>query len=207
MRRATLILTAALATTASAQWAFDDPAGLRLERIEQGFEDVSPLATSLEQYHYQLRQPSGFESVYRVPGTEGLLMRRSGAVHAIFERSEYVNTRYGDYAVAPPGTIYSIGAPSDELLASMSTGPRSLLSGATGLGTRNEHVSDLRISNRVGAALSATPDDEPLGVGTRSTMSERPSVWTHDVERRRRLDALFQRFPEDSSATGDATDD
>ena len=207
VRAATLILTASLACSAGAQWVPDDPSALRLERIEQGFEDVSPLATSLEQYDYQLRQPIGFDSVYRVPGAEGLLMRQSGAVHAIFERSEYVSTRFGEYAVAPPGTIYTIGAPSEELLASLSTGPRSLLSGSASRGSRAAHASELRVSNRIGSALAPAIEDELAGVGTRSLMSASPSVWTHDVERRRRLEALFSRLPEDSSAGGDATDD
>ncbi len=205
MRLTTLIPTALAASAALAQGVPQDPGALRLERIEQGFEDVSPLATSLEHYNIELRQPSGFDSVYRVPGSDGLLMRRDGALHALFERSEYVPTRFGAQAVAPPGTIYSIGPPSDELIASMSHGPRSLLSGASGATAYTPvPTSSLRVSNRI---APTAPDDAASGIGTRSLMSATPSVWTHDVERRRRVNALFDRLPQDSSGTSDPADD
>lgn len=205
MRLTTLILTALATSAALAQGVPEDPGALRLERIEQGFEDVSPLATSLEQYSFELRQPSGFDSVYRVPGSDGLLMRRDGAVHALFERSQYVPTRFGAQAVAPPGTVYSIGPPSDELVASMSRGPRSLLSGASGATAYTPApTSSLRVSNRI---ATTAPDSATTGIGTRSLMNAAPSVWTHEVERRRRVAALFDRLPEDSSGNADPADD
>lgn len=205
MRPAPLILTALAAGAALAQGVPDDPSALRLERIEQGFEDVSPLATSLEQFNPELRQPTGFESVYRVPGTDGLLMRRSGAVYAVFERSEYASSRFGDYPVVPPGTVYSIGAPSDDLIAHMSNGPRSLLSGTHATDRRAvTPTSSLRITNRI---LTPANTDESLAIGTRSLMSHAPSPWLHDVERRRRVDDLFDRLTQDSSEPDDQADD
>lgn len=205
MRPAPFILTALATSAALAQGVPDDPSALRLERIEQGFEDVSPLATSLEQFSFELRQPTEFDSVYRVPGTDGLLMRRSGAVYAVFERSEYAPSRFGDYPVVPPGTIYSIGAPSDDLIAHMSNGPRSLLSGTHASEQRAvTPTSSLRISNRIATPAGA---DESLAIGTRSLMGHAPSPWLHDVERRRRVDDLFDRLTQDSSGTAVPADD
>ncbi len=192
MRFTALILTA---LAASASLAQSDPA---LERIEQGYEDVSPLATSLEQYNHELRQPAAFDTVYRVPGTEGVLMRRNGALHALFERSEYIPTRFGDLAVPPAGTIYSIGPPSDSLLATFNRGPRSLMSAA---GAPAPHTSSLRVSNRIEAQAPAEPP------APRSLTSAAPNAWRHEAERLRRLDHLFAQLQQDSSNADAPTDD
>jgi hypothetical protein len=79
--------------------------------VDQGREDVGALGTSLRMEGVDMRLPAGFQRVYRVPGRDDLLMRGNGALFAIFPESVYRATRNGRVAVAPPGTVYSIGMP------------------------------------------------------------------------------------------------
>ena len=83
------------------------PTRPRLDIVDAGREDVGPLATSLRADPVDQRLPTGFDRVYRVPGSESLLMRGNGALFAVFEESVY--RRSG--AVLPPGTVFHIGMP------------------------------------------------------------------------------------------------
>jgi len=217
MRRLAITLLAA-AATAHAQPA-NDSGELRLERIEQGFEDISPLAHSLERFAPEFRSPSGFEAVYRVPGESDLLMRQSGAIRAIFGRSEYTRTRFGLRADVPAGAIYAIGEPSEHLLRSLRGGviraedaPRTLTgqpASHASAGQQNRPTSSLRVSNRLepGKPAPQTAPEMPELDPAR----ERPSVWTSDLMRQRRLEKLLapladQRAKEDSSAPRDTAE-
>lgn len=55
-----------------------------------------------------LRQPVGFQQVFALP--EGGFARQDGAITAVFPRSVYVNTRFGQRPVVPPGTVFRIGS-------------------------------------------------------------------------------------------------
>lgn len=192
----TRVITALAITLAVAlgQDPFGDPAALRLERVEQGFEDVSPLAISLQQPGPEFRAPVGWDAVYRVPGSDGLLMRQSGAVRAVFDRSEYAATRFGQEALVPAGTIYAIGEPDEALLQSLAgrTG-RSLVSG----GEQSPlPPSDLRVSNRL------TSEFDPAPAPPRPSRAAEPleiTVWTSDAVRRARVASLLEALREDSS--------
>jgi hypothetical protein len=83
------------------------PTRPRLDIVDAGREDVGPLATSLRADPVDQRLPTGFDRVYRVPGSESLLMRGNGALFAVFEESVY--RRAG--AALPPGTVFHIGMP------------------------------------------------------------------------------------------------
>jgi len=83
------------------------PTHSRLDIVDAGREDVGPLATSLRADPVDQRLPTGFDRVYRVPGSESLFMRGNGALFAVFEESVY--RRSG--AVLPPGTVFHIGMP------------------------------------------------------------------------------------------------
>ncbi len=92
-----------------------------LERVDPTIGDVSPLGESLREVNMQadLRVPTGFQNVYRVPGRSDLLMRASGGIYAIFPQSAYVPTEKGDMAaIVPPGTVFSIGMPGPWMYAS-----------------------------------------------------------------------------------------
>lgn len=83
------------------------PTRPRLDIVDAGREDVGPLATSLRADPVDQRLPTGFDRVYRVPGSEALLMRGNGALFAVFDESVY--RRSG--AALPPGTVFHIGMP------------------------------------------------------------------------------------------------
>jgi len=92
-----------------------------LERVDPTIADISPLSESLREVNMQadLRLPTGFQNVYRVPGRADLLMRASGGIYAIFPQSAYVPTEKGDMAaIVPPGTVFSIGMPGPWMYAS-----------------------------------------------------------------------------------------
>lgn len=91
-----------------------------LQRVDPTLSDVSPLGDSLRDVNMQadLRAPTGFQHVYRVPGRDDLLMRASGGVYAIFPQSTYLPTAQGMAATVPPGTVYSIGLPGPWALSS-----------------------------------------------------------------------------------------
>lgn len=87
-----------------------EPSGL--EPIDQGYEDIGALNSSLRVERPDLRIASGFDRVYRAPGNDGQLMRVDGALHAVFSQSEYVPTEHGTRPVVPAGTTWVIGEPS-----------------------------------------------------------------------------------------------
>jgi hypothetical protein len=84
----------------------------RLEIVDQGTEDRDVLSATLRTDPTDLRLPTEFERVYRVPGSSTLLMRGNGALFAVFEQSVYRQTSRGIQVVAPPGTVFHIGMPS-----------------------------------------------------------------------------------------------
>lgn len=95
-----------------------------LEPVEQRVADVDPLGTSIRQIETGLRQPFGFEEVYRVPGDDEYFMRIDGGLYAVFPRSVYTNRRFGELPLIPANTVFSIGPP-DFLLREAEPEPRN----------------------------------------------------------------------------------
>ncbi len=99
-----------------------NPAELQL--VDPRHDDIGPLALSLKDLQPDLRQPSGFDKIYRVgnhnPRGDDRFARVSGALAAVFNRSEYtsVKTKKGGTRIridVPAGTIYYIGGiPNDQ---------------------------------------------------------------------------------------------
>jgi hypothetical protein len=83
----------------------------KLEVVDQGVEDRGGLEKSFRVMPLDLRVPSGFQQVYRVPGSENLLMRGNGALFAVFPRSLYRRTVVGNLPVVPADVHYAIGMP------------------------------------------------------------------------------------------------
>ncbi len=84
-----------------------------LERLDETRQDIGPLRTSLAMQPTDLRQPLGFDHVYRLPGGEDgseRLARISGGLAAVFPRSTYRTTEKGQLALVPPGTIFYLGS-------------------------------------------------------------------------------------------------
>ncbi len=77
--------------------------------IDQGYSDVSPLQTSLKIQQIDLRLPTGFGQVYRVPGSDTLFSRTDGALTAVFPQSSYIATREGTRPIVPADTLFVIG--------------------------------------------------------------------------------------------------
>lgn len=86
--------------------------------VLQGVDDVSPLQQSLSLEPVDLRQPSGFDRVYRLPTRpnffgrvrESAFFRASGGLVAVFPQSSYRTVGRGvDIAEVPAGTVYQLG--------------------------------------------------------------------------------------------------
>lgn len=82
---------------------------VELREIEQGFEDVSPLAASSEVTPIDLRKPFGFERVYEITDPRGRtrFIRIDNGIVAVFDRSDYIPGL--DVAFIPPNTRFHIG--------------------------------------------------------------------------------------------------
>jgi hypothetical protein len=110
--RAAIVLIAASAAATLAQ----QPAG-GLQAVEPGSEDVGPLRISARMLPGDLRAPTAFERVYRVPGgvtgvaaVEGdRYARISGGLTAVFPHSQYLQTTKQTFALIPSGTVFYIG--------------------------------------------------------------------------------------------------
>ena len=86
-----------------------------LTPVDPGRADVGPLQVSTRVLQPDLRAPTGFDRVYRLPKSSGALgedqfFRSSGALTAVFSRSQYLPGAPGNGALIPPGTTFRIGA-------------------------------------------------------------------------------------------------
>ncbi len=117
-----LFLLAACAALAPCTCALAQDVRWRdLQVVDPGVADLGPLSISTRSLPIDLRSPSGFDRVYRVPGsTRGVggfnttpvgerLARVDGGITAVFDRSEYVQTKQGIRPVFPANTIFYIG--------------------------------------------------------------------------------------------------
>lgn len=150
-------------------------------RIHPGYEDTGPLRRSLEREAIDFRTPSAFEHIYLAPDGSGRMMRVSGALHAVFPRSEYIATRFGAAPVVPSGTIYYLGPP--EPPAADRARPRT---GAL------VPAPSLRIS---AGTTSRAPRPAPRPATRQaSAASDAPfAVMSDEPYRRRRIAAILQR--------------
>lgn|GEM_PF-1954639 len=150
----------------------------QLEILDAGREDIGPLATSLKSQPVDARLPTGFHRVYRVPGSDSLLMRGNGALFAVFSESVYDGGR----AVLPPGTVYHIGMPS---MLPQPIHPDALVSGAQA--NRTEPIGD-RIGTTVDVRLDLrVRPTRPLAIGS----SARPESDQSRIEPTYTLDAYL----------------
>ena len=121
-RRTAPIPTALLGFALATNIAGAQPANWRaLQPIEPGVADLNPLSASARFLPVDLRQPTGFERVFRVPGSsrgvrtlaapssDDRFARVSGALTAVFPRSDYFATKQGVRPGIPVNTIFYIG--------------------------------------------------------------------------------------------------
>jgi len=131
----------------------------QLEQLEEAVEDVDPLATSLRDFRLDLRAPSDFEHVYRVPGREDLLMRVDGGLYAVFGRSRYMKSRRGPIPLIPTDTVFFIGRPESADMEALGSAPIPIT-----------EYGDLP---REGVAGAARLEHAPLDLRSRTLLTSR----------------------------------
>jgi hypothetical protein len=148
-----IILAAAMLQDAPKAPAAAGPLRPALEAVEQGTEDRGGLDATLRVQRIDLRLPTGFGDVYRVPGSSEKLMRGNGALFAIFGRSLYARPSGGALPITPAGTIYSIGMP----------GGWNFPGGELRTGAPSTEIQGA--ARRVDLRVKPTPADEPARNG------------------------------------------
>lgn len=163
-----------------------------LRPVEEGFEDVSPLASPNRLEPIDLRRPTGFEQVYEIttPTGEKAFVRIDNGLVAIFDRSDYLAGT--DRAFIPPNTRFRIGTQG---LTARSE-PTIETTAASGR-------IDRRVSNRVPnrpagfrpnqqradqAQNAETPEESDPNV---AAVEGPPSIVTNEIYRRLRLTQLL----------------
>lgn len=167
------ILCLAVQPEADLAWRFDRP-------VDPGYEDTGILGESFRLPMADLRQPDGWDRVYRMEGRDGAIFaRRNGGVTAVFPQSDYINTRDGSIPTVPAGTIYVIGEPAPWLLRQL-----GLEDGYEELAPRGR--LDLSLPARVFTPPPAPPEDtdSALEAARRSV-----SMWYNDGVRAGRVSA------------------
>ena len=89
--------------------------------VEAGVEDRGALSSSFRSATMDLRQDQSFERLYKVAGQDGVYVRKSGGLYAVFKNSTYIDTRFGSFPAVPAGTVYSIGEIPSVMLGQLST--------------------------------------------------------------------------------------
>jgi hypothetical protein len=89
--------------------------------VEAGVEDSGALSSSFRSAPLDLRQDQSFERLYKVAGQDGVYVRKSGGLYAVFKNSKYIDTKFGSFPVVPAGTVYSIGEIPSLMLGQLST--------------------------------------------------------------------------------------
>ena len=121
-RRTAHIPFALLGLALAAPLASAQPPNWRtLQPVDPNVGDLNPLSASSRFLPTDLRQPTNFEKVFRVPGSSrgvgplapsgpnDRFARVSGAITAVFPRSEYIATKKGILPAIPVNTIFYIG--------------------------------------------------------------------------------------------------
>lgn len=138
----------ARAQSAGGRGAFDG-----LERVEPGISDLGPLGVEVRQPLVDLRMPLDFEALYRGVGVDGTpwFARRDAGITAVFPRSWYVLTRYGEVSVIPPDTTFYIGDPPGQLASRLGLG-------APWRGSSVDRSGGLRLDSRIDLRLGSADD-------------------------------------------------
>lgn len=139
--------------------------------IEPGRGDANPQAASGRSVPIDLRQPTGFSTVYRLQTDDApVFLRIDGGMKAVFPRSVYRTSDGGGLVPSiPPGTVFYPGELPADLRPAARTRPRP------------ESAVDTSLAPRMFGAENR---------GAPSTGRARTS-WTDEMVRVRRIEALL----------------
>ena len=155
------------------------------EEVDPGRADASALNDSLRLVPIDLRTPTGFDRVFRLPTVVGgeMFARMDGGLTAVFPRSEY---GFGQ-ALIPAGTTWYIGALPTSVFGNSTSRPGVHRAG-TGVEASASGRLDLRLDQRAGATPAAMPARR---------LPERASnplmPWAGELERGARVSDLLHR--------------
>lgn len=194
-RRARRALAALLAASAPALAQPARPG----TRVDQGFADIGPSSSSLRRPESDLRQPTGFDTVYRFDRVDAFgnrsqsFVRVDGGLYAVFPRSVYGVTAGGQVvADIPPGTVFHIGAPPELRAPPPAPRPPSetfIRTALPSMMSRPEVPQPVRtgVSTTDDATASPPPEARPPAApsGTRSIFDDEPY-------RQRRISGLLR---------------
>lgn len=144
-----------------------------LRSVEQGFEDVSPLARSTRHDNKDLRRPTGFEKVYEFTTPDGkrAFVRVDNGIAAVFSRSDYAPS---GQALFPPDMVFHIGT-------------AGFFEAATRPEITPAHAPN-RLDTRVPAAAAGQVSPEPRP----TAIPGPPAIVTNEIYRRFRIAQLLQ---------------
>ncbi len=180
--------------------------------IDQGLADQTPLSAASRVVPLDLRQPVGFDRLFRLTGPgdrletrtgdgrsaggNGLFFRFSGGLIASFPRSVYADTPGGLRPLIPPGTTFSIGQKA-------AWGPGSLppLPFSRARAQPTQRLSAQASANGMSrpardstSNASPTPSTTPNARGAttpREPAREIESLWSGEAYRRRVIERLL----------------
>lgn len=120
-----------------------------MRRVEPGRSDLGRLAVESRIEPVEMRLTEGFETLWRGAGRDGQMWfaRRDGGVTAVFDRSDYVQTEFGQMPLIPAGTTFVIGEPDSILASRLGLGPVGAVPGRAGMFV-HDPSGGLRISTR-----------------------------------------------------------
>lgn len=149
------------------------PAQPELREVEQGFDDVSPLARSTRHEARDLRRPTDFEKVYELTTPDGrrVFVRVDNGIAAVFSRSDYTGS--GE-ALFPPNMVFHIGT-----------------EGLLGAGAEiTPAPAPNRLDTRVPPAGPA--EDAPAEEPAPTAVPGPPAIVTNEIYRRLRIAQLLE---------------
>lgn len=170
-----------------------------LKAIEAGVGDVGPLSISARELRVDLRQAAGFDRVYQLPWQTGAsgskpggFVRFDSGIAAVFPRSEYRQTPWGQVAEIPAGTTFYIGRLPDSVLqaGTSSRSPSSLLRVDRGVDmavrdSRPASTAAPRVATRVDMRAPAQPETKGEEI-----RRDPPSLMNDPKLRERWIDSL-----------------
>lgn len=175
---------------------------VELELVDEGVGDADSLSTSLRRLQPDPRAPYDFDRLYRVPGRSDLLMRRQGAITAVFPESRYAASKRGVFPLIPPGTIFHIGAfdpasfpgAGEARAPDPTTQSPNRVDGRASLRYSEEESASLFVPLRARGRVSGRAQGRagaPPSPGADAADDTTPTMWTDESYRRSRLRAIL----------------